>query len=74
MGLSLSDEQITQMSITDYKALLKGKIQDWKFIHFKERQTGHEKGRLIEHYNLLKPQGYLTTNLLTNKQVSLLYN
>ena len=28
VGLSLSDEQIRQMSTTDYKALLKGKIRD----------------------------------------------
>ena len=70
----LSDDQIRQMSPVDYKALIKGKIRDWAFIQFKERQAGHKKEKLIEHNNLLKPQRYLTTNLLTNEQVSLLYN
>ena len=74
VGLSLSDDQIRQMSRVDYKTLVKGKIRDSAFIHFKEMQAGHKKGKLIEHHNLLKPQLYLTTNLLTNKQVSLLYN
>ena len=74
VGIGLSDDEIRQMSSVDYKALVKAKIRDWAFIHFKERQAGHEKGKLLEHNNLLKPQTYLTTNLLTNEQVSLLYN
>ena len=56
VGLSLSDDQIRQMSTVDYKALVTGKIRDSAFMHFKERQACHEKGRLIEHHNLLKPQ------------------
>ena len=51
VGISLSDDQIRQMSTVNYKALVKGKIRDWAFIYFKERQAGHEKGKLLEHNN-----------------------
>ena len=74
VNLSMNDDQIRQMSQTDYKNLVKQKVREAAYIEFKEQQAGHEKGRLLEHQDLLKPQGYLLTNLLTNKQTSLLYN
>ena len=73
-NLNISNDQIRQMDPTQYKKLIKSSVRDLAFIYFKERQAGHQKGRLLEHENLLKPQKYLITNQLTNKQISLLFN
>lgn len=74
VNLNITDDQIRQMNQTQYKTLIKQKVRDAAYMEFKEQQAGHEKGRLLEHENLSKPQDYLLTNLLTNKQASLLYN
>ena len=63
------DFQLIILNITDNQ-----KFRDAAYMELKEQQAGHEKGRLLEHENLSKPQDYLLTNLLTNKQASLLYN
>ena len=62
------------MNQTQYKTLIKQKVRDAAYMEFKEQQAVHEKGRLLEHKKLSKPQDYLLTNRLTNKQASLLYN
>ena len=56
-------------SLTAYRNLLR--------LHFnykKEIQASHEKGKSTYHENLLKPQKYMMTHKLTNKQKSLLFN
>ena len=37
-------------------------------------QANHEKGKYLHHENLVRPQKYMTTIELNNKEVSLLFN
>ena len=74
VNINITDDQISQMNQTQYKTLIKQKVRDATYMEFKEQQARHEKGRLLEHENFSKTQDYLLTNLLTNKQSSLLYN
>ena len=74
LNLIITDDQIIKINQTQYKPLNKQKVHAAACIEFKEQQAGHENERLLEHENLSKPQDYLLTNLLTNKQASLLYN
>ena len=62
------------MDIIKYKALIKKEVRESAFMEFKLQQSGHEKGNKTPHENLEKPQKYLLTNKLTNKQISLLFN
>jgi hypothetical protein len=74
MNLEYSDQEIINMNPTFYKKIIKEKVRAHSFIHFKELQTNHEKGRMNSHIDHKSPQDYLTTNKLTNKQMSLLFN
>ena len=58
------------MNPTQYKCLIKGKTRDSAYIILKETQADHDKGRSTHHENLLKPQEYLLTSKITNKQKS----
>lgn len=74
VNLDLNEDQILNMNPTQYKSIIKEKMRDAAFIILKESQAGHEKGSLTHHENLKKPQQYLVTNKITNKQKSLLFN
>ena len=73
-GVVLTEDEIREMDTKKYKSFIKVMVRDHSFIYFKEMQAGHQKGRQNHHENLNSPQNYLTTNKLTNKQVSLLFN
>ena len=62
------------MNPTFYKKITKEKVSAHSFIHFKELKANHEKGRMNSNSDHKSPQDYLTTNKLTNKQMSLLFN
>ena len=61
-------------SIWKLVTLIKSRVRDFSYINLKELQAGHEKGNKFNHEDLQKPQEYLQTNKLTNKQASLLFN
>ena len=61
-NLQLSDDQLTQMDNKQYKILIKKTVRESSFIHFKEKQENLQKGSLLEHEDLTKPQLYFTTN------------
>ena len=73
-NLQLDDDQVRLMDGQRYKMLIKKSVRDSSFIFFKEKQANHQKGMLLDHEDLTKPQQYLTTNKLTNKQIALLFN
>ena len=62
------------MDVNKYKTLVKKEVREAAFKEFKLLQAGHEKGNKTVHKNMEKPQKYLLTNKLTNKQISLLFN
>ena len=74
MNLEYSDQEIINMNPTFYKKITKEKVSAHSFIHFKELKANHEKGRMNSNSDHKSPQDYLTTNKLTNKQMSLLFN
>ena len=73
-NININEEQISEMEPNKYKSIIKEKVREYAFLQFKEMQAGHKKGRQNHHENLNSPQKYLLTNMLTNKQVSLLFN
>ena len=73
-NININEEQISEMEPNKYKSIIKEKVREYAFLQFKEMQAGHKKGRQNHHENLNFPQKYLLTNMLTNKQVSLLFN
>ena len=73
-NIQLNEDQVRQMDHQQFKTLIKKGVRDSSFIHFKEKQANHQKGRFLEHEDLTKPQPYLITNKLTNKQIGLLFN
>ena len=73
-NIQLNEDQVRQMDHQQFKTLIKKGMRDSAFIHFKEKQANHQKGRFLEHEDLTKPQPYLTTNKLTIKQIGLLFN
>ena len=74
INLKISDLEISAMDSMSSKATIKSRVRDYSYINLKKMQAGHEKGRTLEHMDLQSPQGYLTTNKLNNKQISLLFD
>ena len=74
LNMHIDNKLIQEMDIAKYKALIKKEVRESAFIEFKLKQSGHEKGNKTPHENPEKPQKYLLTNKLTNKQISLLFN
>ena len=74
INLHIDNKIIQEMDIAKYKTLIKKEVREAAFKEFKVKQSGHEKGNSTSHENLEKPQKYLLTNKLTNKQISLLFN
>ena len=74
INLEISDQEIINMDTKSYKTLIKSRVRDYSYIELKELQAGHEKGNKMDHEDLQKPQEYLQTNKLTNKQASLLFH
>ena len=73
-NIQINEDQVRQMDQTQYKLLIKKSVRDAAFIHFKEKQAHHQKGRMLEHECIIGPKKYLIRNQLTNKQTSLLFN
>ena len=74
INLHINNKLIQQMDVNKYKTLIKKEVREAAFKEFKLLQAGHEKGNKTIHENMEKPQKYLLTNKLTNKQISLLFN
>ena len=74
INLHMSEEHIRPIDEEQFKALIKNRVREESFKEFKDMQGNHKKGKHIHHENLRRPQEYLTTNKLNNKQESLLFN
>ena len=74
INLVLTEDEIRNMTPSKYKSIVKNKMREAAFTELKKTQSNHEKGSLSHHENLLKPQQYLLTNKISNKQKGLLFN
>jgi hypothetical protein len=68
------ESSIKQMSKKDFKQIVQAKVRKAAFEKLKLAKLGHSKVNNISHIGLMKPQEYITSNLLSNKQSSLLFN
>ena len=62
------------MNLIKYKALIKKSVWNAFFKELQEIKLTHIKVKHIEYENSRKPQKYLTSGKLDNKQTSLLFN
>ena len=75
VGLGLEDEKsISKICKHTFKKYLKIKIRELSIIELEGLKSEHEKVKYIAHTNLEKPQDYLTNNLFSNAQKSILFN
>ena len=69
----LSDHQIEAMAPSDSKKYVKAKVRNAAFIYLEGLKSGHSKVRDNVYSDLEKPQEYLTSELFTNQQCSLIF-
>ena len=75
VGMSLDNEaDITKMTKQEFKKFVKQKVRENTFNNLNEIKEGHKKVKDIVHNNLNKPQAYITSSLLDNKEKALLFN
>ena len=74
LDINLSDENISKLSKFQFTRILKTKVRHFVFRQLQETKEGHIKVKHIVHSDLKYPQAYLTNQLFTHKQSSLLLN
>ena len=75
MGMSLDNEaDIAKITKQEFKKFVKQKVRENTFTKLKEVKEGHTEVKDIVHTNFDKPQAYITSSLLDNKEKALLFN
>ena len=74
IDICLNDEEISQMTKTDFKNIVKTKMRRHVLDDLNTIKMAHSKVMGIEHRNLKYPQKYLINSRFSNKQSSLLFN
>ena len=74
IGLTLSEEAISQTSISVFKTIVKSKMRQHVLDELNNIKMDHSKVNCIVHSDLKSPQKYLTSSILSNEQKSLLFN
>ena len=67
IGLDISDRDIEEMDINEYKDIVKKMVRKQSLHELKSIQKGHKKVKHIPFRQLVTPQEYLTSNKLANK-------
>ena len=73
IGEHLTDHHIEAMAPHEYKKYIKAKVRNAAFLHLEGLKAGHSKVRDNVYPDLQKPQEYLTSELFTNQQCSLIF-
>ena len=73
IGEHMSETQIEAMCPSEFKKYIKSKVRNAAFQHLNEIKSGHSKVRENIYSNLEKPQEYLTSELFSNQQCSLIF-
>jgi hypothetical protein len=68
------EDEIRKFTKNDFKSIVKEKVRKFAFNILEITKSSHSKVKNILHTNLVKPQEYITSNLFSNKQSSLLFN
>ena len=66
--LNMDENAIANISISEYKRIVKAKIKENVFSQLRFKQEGHSKIRKIV-YSDLKTQGYLKSHMINKNQV-----
>ena len=74
INLNLSDDQISKLSKSEFKILVKSKMRNSAYVEFERVKQGHSKVKHISHIGLKKSQPYLKDARFSNKETSLLFN
>ena len=74
LNLNLTDQAISTLSKYQFTRILKLKVRQLVYRQLEETKEGHIKVKHIVHSDLKAPQPYLTNQLFTHKQSSLLLN
>ena len=70
----LDEEKIATQSENEYKNQIKKKVRDSALKRFNKMKQTHSKIKDLIHESLAKPQNYITSNRLNNKQTSVMVN
>ena len=73
IGLNISEDFIENISMLDYKALIKSKVREAAFKSLEATKATHSKVNQNEYSNMDYPQGYLVHKSITNTQSSILF-
>ena len=70
----IDEEKIANQSELAYKNEIKRKVRKCALEKLNKMKENHSKIKHIKHEHLNKPQDYITSNKLNNKQTSLIFN
>ena len=73
IGLNISEDFIENISMLDYKALIKSKVRETAFKSLEATKATHSKVSQNKYSNMDYPQGYLVHKGITNTQSSILF-
>ena len=74
MNIHISDEQIAQMQVDDYKKLIKKNVNDTAFNELQQLKETHSKVRDNYYSDLQHIQPYFTNRKLSFRQISMMFS
>ena len=74
LDITCDDSAIAQMSLEDFKDLVKRKVRARAFSELRQIQAGHDKVRQIKYSSLNEAQEYLVHKLSNNKLNKIIFN
>ena len=75
IGMKLKhEEQVKQMTRKEFKDIVKDMVKELALKEFNNLKSNHKKVKDIKHDSLSEPQEYLTSNKITQKASSLIFN
>ena len=74
LDIYLNDQTISKLSKFEFTSILESEMRKYVFRQLQDTKEGHIKVKHIIHSDLKNPQSYLTSQLFTHKQSSLLLN
>ena len=73
INLNISENSIESLSVSEYKKLVKTQARSTAFDELEALKDSHSKVELNKYINMNNPQGYITSESMTNKQISILF-
>ena len=73
IGIELSETEIEQLSVYDYKTIIKKNVKNAALTELMLIQQGHKKVEHNQYTNFEGPQDYITSKDITNTQCKILF-